>query len=73
MDNSQNEVSFEAAIAEVEQILSRISSSKSLDNLIGDVKRAKELLQYCENRVRTTEAEIADLLSEDVGETEDLL
>ncbi len=65
MDN-QNEISFEAAIAEVEQILARISSSKSLDNLVNDVKRAKELLRYCESKVKATEAVIADLLSDEL-------
>jgi exodeoxyribonuclease VII small subunit len=65
-----NEVSFEAAIAEVEQILSRISSSKSLDNLIDDVKRAKELLQYCESKVKSTESVIADLLRDEKVDTD---
>ncbi|MDA8196002.1 MAG: exodeoxyribonuclease VII small subunit [Actinomycetota bacterium] len=65
MGDNLIEISFEAAIAEVEQILARISTSKSLDNLIDDVKRAKELLQYCESRVKSTESEIAELLSEE--------
>ena len=61
---SETEVSFEAAVAQIDVIIKRIQAGKSLDSLVTDVREAKSLIQLCEDRIRQTESELNSILGE---------
>ncbi|CAG4931429.1 exodeoxyribonuclease VII small subunit [Acidithrix sp. C25] len=64
-ENTPDEISFEAAIAEVDALVKKIQNQRSLDSLVADVKRAKELITMCESRILATESELEDILGVD--------
>ncbi len=56
---------YAAAQAELEELLSSLQQpSVEIDSLTQKVARAKELLEWCKEKLRTTESAIDELLSE---------
>jgi exodeoxyribonuclease VII small subunit len=56
---------YAAAQAELEELLSALQQpSVEIDSLTQKVARAKELLEWCKEKLRTTESAIDELLSE---------
>lgn len=62
-------ISFEDAVAEIETIVKKIQSEKSLDSLVEDVRKAKTLIAICEKRILQTEAELNEILGVDSRES----
>ncbi len=60
--NAKEEVTFDAAVAEIDNIVKKIQTERSLDSLVDDVRRAKELIEICENRILNTEKELNEIL-----------
>ncbi len=58
------EISFEAAVAQIDVIIKRIQSGRSLDSLVDDVREAKALIKICEDRILWTEAELNKMLGD---------
>lgn len=60
------EFNYTEAMAEVEQILSEMSTERiSIDDLEKKVKRASELIQACHARLDKVEASVEELLKEE--------
>ncbi len=58
-------LSFGDAVAEVENILSRLESEEvDIDDLSTEVKRAVELIQVCRDKLEKTDAEVRDLVAD---------
>ena len=50
---------YEAAIKELQTIVNQLESQEvNMDNLLEKVKRAKELLDFCKQKLRSVESEI---------------
>jgi len=57
-------LTYEKAYAELQGIIERLQSDEiGLDNLAKEVKRAGELVQYCKDKLRGIEKDIADSLN----------
>lgn len=53
------ELSYDNAMKELQMIVNNLQSdSVSIDELAQNVKRASELIQFCREKLRTTENEI---------------
>ena len=62
------EVSFNDALAELEQILSRLERDDvDLDRLAAELGRAAELLEVCRGKIRKAELEVSHIV-EKLGE-----
>ncbi len=62
-DTPQNEISYEAATEQIEQILTKLRNNDiSIDELSKEVKRATELITLCRNRLTHAESEIQKIL-----------
>lgn len=58
-------IKYEAAVAELEQILSQMESGQlDLDALTSKLKRAQELISLCKDRLLKTDEEIQKILNE---------
>lgn len=58
-----DQLPYEAAYAELKQIAAEIENeSVSVDVLAQRVKRASELIQYCQNKLRATEQEVNNII-----------
>ena len=54
---------YESAFEELSKITAAIESEAvSVDILAAQVKRASELIHYCQNRLRTTETEVNKII-----------
>jgi len=61
----QQNQTYEAAYAELKQIALEIESeSVSVDILAAKVKRASELITYCQNKLRSTEQEVNNIIKQ---------
>ena len=57
---------YESAYEELQNILEAIQSENvSLDALATQLKRAKELIQFCKEKLRAVELELEDVFEED--------
>lgn len=57
---------YESAYVELQSILEAIQSEEvSLDALATQLKRAKELIQFCKEKLRAVELELEDVFEED--------
>ena len=57
--------SYEAAYKELTEIASSIESEMvSVDQLAVQVKRAAELVAFCQSRLRSTEAEVEKIIKQ---------
>ena len=57
---------YESAYVELQSILEAIQSEEvSLDALATQLKRAKELIQFCKEKLRVVELELEDVFDEE--------
>lgn len=63
---SRNELSYRNAMSELSQIMGRLKEAEDVDvdELVRDVARAKELIQFCDGKIRNADAEIKTIVSE---------
>ncbi len=65
-ENNKVPKSYKAASEELESIVEALQSDHvDIDQLTEQIKRAKLLINYCQNRLRSTEKEVNDLFSEE--------
>ena len=65
MAKKSNEISYEEAMAEVEQILSELQQETiNVDTLSERVKRASELITLCRAKLRKAEGEVTKIFAE---------
>jgi exodeoxyribonuclease VII small subunit len=63
---SKKKITYAEAVAEIEQILSRLKSEQiDVDRLSAEVKRATELIAQCKARLVEVEATVKAQLSEE--------
>lgn len=61
----KKKMSYNEAIAEIEEILERMESEElDVDELSEKVKRVSELVRFCRNKLKTTEEEVEMVLKE---------
>lgn len=55
--------SYEAAMEELEEILTSLESNElKIDDLAKNARRATELVEYCKNKLRTTSEELNKIM-----------
>ena len=60
------EIKYEEAVAQLEKIVDKMENDElDIDQLSDQLKRAKELVKLCKNKLTKTDEEIKKLLSED--------
>ena len=63
MSKSTEKLTYEAALAELEEIRTALENNEvPIDILAEKVKRASHLLQYCQATLRGVESEIGEIL-----------
>ena len=61
----EENLTYEAAYAELKKIASEIENeSVSVDVLAEKVKRASELITYCQTKLRSTEQEVNNIIKQ---------
>ena len=61
----ENNLTYETAYAELQQIAAEIENeSVSVDVLAEKVKRASELITFCQTKLRSTEQEVNNLIKQ---------
>jgi exodeoxyribonuclease VII small subunit len=59
------QTTYEAAYAELQQIAREIENETvSVDVLAAKVKRASELITFCQNKLRSTELEVGKIIEQ---------
>ena len=62
---AKKEMSFNEAVKEIERILQDIEQGDlDIDKLSQEVKRAAELIKFCQKKLRTTEEEINSIFKD---------
>lgn len=62
----KKEIKYEEAVAQLEKIVDKMENDElDIDQLSDQLKRAKELVKLCKNKLTKTDEEIKKLLSED--------
>ena len=65
MEQDKKEMTYSAAIAELEKIVKEMQSdSCSIDNLSALTSRSLELLKFCKSKLQTTDEELKKILLE---------
>ncbi len=60
----KNDLTYEKAIAELEQIVAKIETGEmNVDSLADNLKRAKELVAYCKQKLTNVEDEISKIFN----------
>jgi exodeoxyribonuclease VII small subunit len=63
METSEEELTYTDAVNELEQIITEMEdASIGVDELTDKVKRASMLLQFCRNKLTTTEQDVNNIL-----------
>lgn len=63
---AKQEVKYEQAVSELEQIVNKMENDElDIDQLSEQLKRAKELVKFCKDKLTKTDEEIKKLLEED--------
>lgn len=63
---AKKEVKYEEAVAQLEEIVDKMENDElDIDQLSDQLKRAKELVKLCKDKLTKTDDEIKKLLSED--------
>lgn len=63
---SKKITSYEKALQELQDIVARIEANTvGIDDLAPQMKRAADLIEFCQNKLRTTESEIGTLFGEE--------
>ncbi|MBC6491462.1 exodeoxyribonuclease VII small subunit [Flavihumibacter stibioxidans] len=61
----ENHLTYESAYAELQQIAADIENETiTVDQLAEKVKRAALLIEYCQARLRSTEAEVSKIIGQ---------
>lgn len=61
---AKNNLSYDDALLKLESIVAQIEDDAiMLDTLTEKVKEAKELIQYCENKLRSIEGDVRQALA----------
>lgn len=64
--SKKDKLSFEEAKKALDEIIVELQNENtSIDKLASQVKKAQELIQYCQSRLRTIEKEVHSLLDEE--------
>lgn len=62
----KKEIKYEEAVAQLEEIVDKMENDElDIDQLSDQLKRAKELVKLCKDKLTKTDEEIKKLLSED--------
>lgn len=60
----EEKLTYETALSELTAISKEIESEEiSVDQLASKVKRASELIEFCQAKLKTTEAEVNKIIS----------
>jgi exodeoxyribonuclease VII small subunit len=60
----EKKLTYEAALSELTAISKEIESETiSVDELASNVKRASELIEFCQAKLKNTEAEVTKIIS----------
>ena len=63
---AKQEVKYEQAVSELEQIVNKMENDElDIDQLSEQLKRAKELVKLCKDKLTKTDEEIKKLLEEE--------
>lgn len=63
---AKKEIKYEEAVAQLEKIVDKMENDElDIDQLSDQLKRAKELVKLCKDKLTKTDEEIKKLLSED--------
>lgn len=63
---AKKEIKYEEAVAQLEEIVDKMENGElDIDQLSDQLKRAKELVKLCKDKLTKTDEEIKKLLSED--------
>nr|WP_293510854.1 exodeoxyribonuclease VII small subunit [Prevotella sp.] len=63
---AKKEIKYEEAVALLEEIVDKMENDElDIDQLSDQLKRAKELVKLCKDKLTKTDEEIKKLLSED--------
>lgn len=63
---AKKEIKYEEAVAQLEEIVDKMENDElDIDQLSDQLKRAKELVKLCKDKLTKTDEEIKKLLSED--------
>ena len=63
---AKQDVKYEQAVSELEQIVNKMENDElDIDQLSEQLKRAKELVKLCKDKLTKTDEEIKKLLEED--------
>jgi exodeoxyribonuclease VII small subunit len=63
MQKAPKDLTYEAAFNELKEIAAAIENEAvTVDVLASQVKRASELIQYCQTKLRSTETEINSII-----------
>jgi len=63
---AKNEMKYEEAVAQLEEIVEKMENDElDIDQLSEQLKRAKELVKLCKDKLTKTDGEIKKLLSEE--------
>lgn len=66
MAKKNEPLTYASAYAELERILSEIQNEEiNLDEMTRAIKRARELILFCQTRLRNLETEVAEIFSEE--------
>lgn len=63
---AKKEIKYEEAVAQLEEIVDKMENDElDIDQLSEQLKRAKELVKFCKDKLTKTDEEIKKLLSEE--------
>lgn len=63
---AKKEIKYEEAVAQLEEIVEKMENDElDIDQLSEQLKRAKELVKYCKDKLTKTDEEIKKLLNEE--------
>lgn len=63
---AKKEIKYEEAVAQLEEIVDKMENDElDIDQLSDQLKRAKELVKLCKDKLTKTDEEIRKLLNED--------
>ena len=63
---SKKITSYEKALQELQEIVAQIEANAiGIDDLAPQMKRAADLIEFCQNKLRTTEGEIENLFGKE--------
>lgn len=63
---AKKEIKYEEAVAQLEEIVDKMENDElDIDQLSDQLKRAKELVKLCKDKLTKTDEEFKKLLSED--------